>query len=233
MFGENEMGKIKFGRALCLSILGVLSMMALFAVSAQATNLFLLEKAAAAAGSTFTGKQIGVGTLLVPTGTNLDINCAKGEVEAGSSLLSDTVALAKVLYKECTALSHTTKEELKGCTVPDILAIAKALPKSGADTFVLFEADGTLFKEKEVFTTITLSGELCALKGVYPVTGTVVALVDNNEKIEPELLFSETITKAYIAEKDELKFGVNAAFIDGTVKVSYTGTDAGKLFGIC
>jgi hypothetical protein len=229
------MRKIKLERAFVLSILGVLSMMALFAVGAHA-NLFLLEKKAAAAGSTIGGTQVGVFTILVLGGMNLEINCAGGELEAGSSLLSDTVALVKFLFKKCTALNDITKVELK-CTVPDILAVAEGLPKvAGGEQWVLFEPDKTLFKEKEVFTTITLSGEVCPLKGTYPVTDSVVALVDGNESVTPDLLFGPAISAAYATatgEKDEIKFGVNAAHLIGLLEVFYTGADAGKLFGIC
>jgi hypothetical protein len=229
------MRKIKLGRAFVLSILGVLSMMALFAVSAQA-DLFLLEKKAAAAGSTIGGTQVGVFTFLILV-INLEINCTAGELEAGSSLLSDTVALVKVFSKGCTALNHKTKAELSGCTVPDILAVENGLPKVAAkEQWVLFEPDGTKFKEKEVLTTITLTGEACALKGVYPITGSIVALVDGNESVKPELLFSSAISAAYAAatgEKDEYLFGPNATHLTGTFQVFYTGADAGKLFGIC
>jgi hypothetical protein len=229
------MGKIKLGRALCLSILGVLSMMALFAVSAQA-NLFLLEKKAAAAGDTFGGIQLGVGKLLI-LNLGIEINCAKGEVEEGK-LLSDTIALAKLLYKECTVLNDPAgtesvcKANSKGAAEKEILAITKALPKvAGGEQWVLFESD-----EKEDFVTIELKGEACAAKGTYPVTGTTVALVDNNETKEPELLLSPTITAAYktaSGETDELKFGIRIAHITGTFKVFWTGKDEGKLFGIC
>lgn len=223
------MGKIKFGRAFGLSILGVLSLMSLFAGGAQAKEFQILLKPALLA--TFVGTQEGTGSLLVP-GRNLTLNCTAGDVETGSEIISPTQALAKIQFLGCTALSHSTGAELP-CTVDNPLATAVALPVlHNGERFILFEPDpGTAEGAKGNFTTVLLLGELCPLPEVNPVKGTTAALIEplTNDTVKPLILFSPAISTLL---GDALTYGGFASTITAKAELELTGAHVNEPFGI-
>jgi hypothetical protein len=200
----------KFARALGLSLLAALSVMAFTAVSAQAGG-FLVNGAKLLAK--IVGEQEGLGTLLVP-GRNLKLVCHEGEILPGSEIISYTEALGKVLFKNC--LAFDTAGNPLPCTPTVHETTAKVLPilhKNGSgvnEPYVLFEPDPTLF------TIVLFTGGSCPLPEENPVNGTVVAKVDNNNTTEPLLLFDETIQ---LLIGDELKFGGFKSYIDGAAKI--------------
>jgi hypothetical protein len=237
------MGKIKFGRALGLSILGVLSMMAMFAVSAQAAE-FQFEKfievtkkfeKVAVLLATATGSQEGSGSLLVP-GRNLKLTCTSGDVETGSEIINSKEGLAKITFLGCTALDLKTGTELP-CTVDNPKALAKLLPVIHAFKekvneveielklpFVLAEPDGGT-----IFTTVLLLGEACPLPEENPVTGSVSAQATTNNSVIDLAVFSEAIQKLI---GDKLLFGGFESFINASATLELTGVHAGFDWGV-
>jgi hypothetical protein len=224
----------KFGlRAFGLAIMAALGLMAFTAVAAQAEDLTdggtagsftILGLAGLVAGLTATGKQVGVGKLLVP-GRNLTIECKKGEVLEGK-LVSTTEATGTVLFKECAALVLSKEtEEVAGCIVTngkDITANAVVLAKlHGGELFLLFEpAPG------KIFTTLEFeSGKGCALPLKNEVKGTLAALDDKPiEEVTHLILFSQSIQKLL---GDKLLFGTFESFVDGDADLSLLGTHLG------
>jgi hypothetical protein len=219
------MSKRKHG----LGLLGLLAVTALvvmaFASSAQAVEVpkFFVGGTLAPANTIIEGKQETRGTLLVGA-LNLEINCEKGRVTSGK-ILTAVLADAAVLFEECTALEfksplaelpchvsdvHTGNAGLLHVTVLEKTAVPIEFDKSATDY-------GILFQNISVFVNF-LSGTGCPLPLKSEVHGAVCALIDNNESVEPTLLFSEAIQKLEGCE-DTLQYGVNTAFIDASAKV--------------
>jgi len=119
------------------------------------------------------------------------------------------------------------------CTVKEpIVAEGLALPKlhNGASYLLLEQKAGS-----ELFTTIFLEGAECPLTKENKVTGSVVAQIDNNDTIEPTLLFNHTIQKLFQTSAtlgDHLKFGKFEAYLDVEAKAKNT-TEFGLPLGVC
>lgn len=238
------MRKIKFGRALGLSLLSALSLMAVFAGGAQATadpGSFWVGELGKFLLATFTGTQEGAGSLLVP-GRSLTITCNAGHVNSGH-LKTSTLGLAKVTFLECATFSHPGGGALTACTVgkekgkpESIVATADLLPflhlEGGIPTnlnYVTAEPD-----ESANFTEIVLSGSTCAIKGTYAVTGSISAEIKPalSEPTHPIVNLIEA-TKAFSElVKDSLSFGAFSAFVIAKAEIELTGEHKGIKFGV-
>jgi hypothetical protein len=231
------MGKIKFGRVLIPAILGALSLVAMFAVSAQAASPEFQISLKPALLATVTGSLLA-GFLLV-AGRNLKLNCTGGKLEEKgegtgiTEITNEKHGLAVIAFEGCTALNHKTGAELP-CTLvkqPLAITLAKPILIGGTEPGILFEPDATSKEgEKGRFVTVEfVGGGECPLPESNPVTGEAVALIDNNDTKEVLLLFSEAIQKAASAV---LKFGGFEAFVNTTAHLTLTGTHTGLSFGV-
>jgi hypothetical protein len=224
MFGENEMGKIKLGRVFGLSILSALSLMAMFVVSAQASE-FWVGKTGSFLLATATGAQVGSGKLLVEK-RGITITCETGVVTSGA-LETKTSGKGTAEFSKCTVLNFVDNKELTACSVDQpIKAEATLLPgehPGAANKRVIAEPVG------ELFTTVKVTGEACASKGTYPIKGFVSAEITENGKIVNKVVASRTYSELV---KDSLSFGAFPAFIDATATVELTGVHKGIAFGV-
>ncbi len=235
----------RIAKPLFLSLAACLGLMAFTAVAAQAENLsdggkaakFLVEKnAALSVGKTFEANQIGTGTLLVPG--RVDILCTKGIITG--KVNSETDASGTASFTGCTTwqpvtvlgASHTIKTP---CTVKEpIVGEGLALPKKheGASYILLEPKEGSA-----LFTTIFFEGPECPLTKENKVTGSAVGLIDNNDTVEPTLLFNHTIQKLFQTSAtlgDHLKFGAFEAYVDGEGKgKGTTASHIGLTVGVC
>ncbi len=233
----------RIARTLFLSVAAALSLMAFTAVAAQAENLsdggksalFLVENnMALSVGKTFSATQVGTGTLLVPG--RVDILCQKGTTTG--TFNSETDASVTSTFTECTTwqpvtvlgASHVTKVN---CIVDEpVVATALALPKlHNGGSYLLLEP------QREFLTLILLLGVECPLTKDNKVTGSIVAQVDNNNTVEPLLLFSHEIQKLFQTSAtvgDHLKYGAFEAYIDTDAKAKITSAShVGRTLGIC
>jgi hypothetical protein len=233
----------RIARTLFLSVAAALGLMVFTAVAAQAEELsdggkaakFLVGKSAAlAVGKSFEATQVGTGTLLVPG--RVDILCTSGSTKG--TVNSETDGTGTATFSGCTAwqpvtvlgASHVSKIS---CTVKEpIVAEGLALPKKheGA-SYILLEP-----KEGSAFTTVFLEGPECPLTKENKVTGSGVGQIDNNDTVEPTLLFSHTIQKLFQvgAAGDHLKFGAFEAYVDGEGKGKViTASHVGQTVGVC
>jgi hypothetical protein len=225
------MRKIKLGRALGLSLLSALCLVAVFAASAQAgeAGTFFLKnkesKEVAFLLAKVQGFQEGTGALLVE-GRNLEIHCTSGEI-LNTELDTSTLATGEMTFSGCTALNHKTGAELP-CTVTEpIVATGKIKPLLHEKTKKYVTAEPLI--AGGVFTTIELTGAECGLPVKNPVPGAVSAEVTTNDSIID--LF--TASKAFsVLVKDSLKFSGFAAFINGKATAELIGEHAGFKWGV-
>jgi hypothetical protein len=213
-------------RALGLTIVAALGLMAFMAAGAQAHWLILEEgKAVVLAGhneAVTVGKHTEDGTLLI-AGVNLEILCQKIEgidvlIEPGTATTAP--ASGKVAFNECKGIEKSTKKVVGNCAPINqpIEAAGKALVilHTNAQNYVLFEPESG-----KPFTTIKFS-ELCALTETTNVTGELVAECgelsagafvqeDCNKHQVTHLLrqASETLFPS------QLKYGTHVATVDG------------------
>jgi hypothetical protein len=205
-------------RALSLSLVGALSLLAFSAVSAQAGKFKLTDPATGQTAellALITGEQIGEGLLLVP-GRNLTIKCTGGNLEPGAEIINGNEGLAKIEFTGCTTHEHKSPFGAIACKVDNPLATVKALPiLHGGERYVLFEPDAPA----TLFTTVILLDASCPLPEENPVHGTVLALLDNNDTAKPELLFKHVPTSLEKSLGDVLKFGGFESTIEGTAYI--------------
>jgi hypothetical protein len=229
-------------KALVLTMMAALGVMAFSAVGAQAAlpgdssvGEFLINLAAVGAlKASVTGSQLGNGYLLVAT-RDLKIECTGLDV-VGGVINSSTDAFVEVLFLGCLANNHKG-EMLEGCefkVLKDITADALVLPiLHNGENFLLFEPlDNKVFPEPDVFTVVSFKpGIGCVLPLNNPVTGSVVAKVDQLEAEKPEILFSEAIQ---LLSGDVLQYGTAAqtSYVNGTADLELTGTHKGLKLGI-
>jgi hypothetical protein len=222
------MSKRKHG----LGLFGLLALTALvvmaFASSAQALvpKFFVNGTLAPATGTPIEGIS-GKGTLIVPA-INTEINCVKDT--ATGNILNVEKGDVKVLFEECTVLEITAPlAEISTCHVSDVhlgkpeKLHVTVLEKTGKPIeFDKTATDvGVLFEGISVFVNF-LKEMGCPLPMKTEVKGAVCALIDNNETVEPTLLFSEAIQKLEGCG-DKLLYGANESFIIGSAKVFLPG----------
>jgi len=253
------MSKRKHG----LGLLGLLAVTALgmmaFASSALAleTQFHINLKAATAAlDLTFVGTQEGRGTLEIP-GLNTEINCESGELTGGLIATALDAKIAKILFKECTALSISkllviAERELP-CHVSDVHAGAPTQLHVTALTNILalpveISAGppvqyGVLAENISVFVNF-LSGTGCPLPLKTEVKGEVCFLITAATNDTPNVLIhtDSTIQKSCPevnlppngVKKDTLLYGAQEAFIKGSGILTLTGPagDENKPWGV-
>ncbi len=204
-----------------LALMAACSLMAVFAVAAQAENLStggtagsfsVLGSSALVAGATFGGTALH-GILLIGT-KNAYILCTEGHITGKG--LSASEILVEVLYLGCEAFNDTTKALLAACPIENkdikATAIGKAKLHEGKP-YILFESE----KEK-VFAEVKFTGGECGIGVTVKVSGSVVAEVDNlNAAADHLITFSEAIQKLFQVSGvgDKLLYGAAEAFIAG------------------
>lgn len=241
--------KSRLAGIVAVSALAVLA----FAASAHAalqSGFFIGGAQAGSLLATFGGKQLGRKTLLVPA-LKIEINCDKFTVLNGA-VESTSLAEGQFLYEECTILTNEgVKLEETICQIVvnhlgdnrhHITATALLLPAEMAD------GSPAILAEKIVAKVLTREGEGCILPKTTEIRGELCLKLDNNHKIEPELLASqaiqetcrprtalESLEEKAVPEggvKDKLLFGVNEAFVDGKADIFLTGVHASKTLGV-
>lgn len=188
-------------------------------LASPATNTpgtFLVNLGAALL-ATVSVAQVGEGVLLV-AGRSLEIRCTTLTLNEGK-INTSTDASGKATFTGCKSFDHKTLTELKECllkTLETIEAKALVLPiLHGGENFLLFEPQGA-----EPFTTVSYKpGIGCTLPLNNPVTGAVVALVEELDAVVQTILFSEGIQ---LLTGDVLSFGASPSYITakGTVQLS-------------
>lgn len=247
---------MRYVKALGLSLLAALSVMALSATGASAGEV----KGDVTLGANLLAAQQTVGaelalpahsSLLVPN-LNFAIRCNTASLANGviNPLVAGvTRGSGKVSFKECNAFEHKVPAEkdpllglpaLTKCTIEGSPGAAKGeIVAEAVIQIVRNKANGTAYvlvgpkeneKKEKVFTRI-IFGPLCGAlaEEEIEVTGSLVGeslgtAIKNAVKEAPEaiqLLFG-----------DKLMFGTNQAFLDGEVKLFYTGGDTGQTIGI-
>jgi len=236
-----------------LSLAGLLVVVALgvmaFASSAQAlVPKFFVGGTLAAAGlnAPVEAKQVGRGTLLVPT-LNLEINCEKFSVASGV-LTGPTDVEGKLLYEECTALEVTAPLAELPCHVIDegkLHVTAKALLLPAELKGVTEPLPPAILAEKIEATVKFLSGTGCPLPLESKIKGEVCLKIEGNHTVKPKIVTNATIqaeckerpTLEALTEgagvKDKLLYGTQEAFVDGTAEVFLGGAaHVGKTIGV-
>lgn len=217
-----------------LALMAACSLMAMFAVTAQAENLtdggkagnfLVLGLSTLVAGTEFAGTSLH-GILLIGL-KNAYILCPDGEIKGKG--LSASEILVEVLYLSCKAFSDSTKAELGACpilgepTKEDIKATAIGLARlhenaaHEVELYVLFEGEPDGLGGR-LPIAVVLFGPECGIGVKVKITGSVVALVDNgNAAVDHLITFSDAIQLLFQVNGvgDKLLYGANEAFIAG------------------
>jgi len=207
-----------------LALMAACSLMAVFAVAAQAENLsdggkagnfLVLGSSALVAGTTFAGTALH-GLLLIGS-KNAYVLCTEGHI-TGTGLSASEI-LVEILYLGCKAFNDTTKAELGACPVlgepskEDIKATAIGLAKlHEGKLYILFENE-----PEKPFAEIKFGPE-CGIGVKVKVSGSVVAEVDNGNAAADHLInLSEAIQKLFQVGGvgDKLLYGAAESFIVG------------------
>jgi hypothetical protein len=227
-------------KALGLSFLAALSLMAIGAAGAQANGAFLVGGANIPAGLVVnaTGEVDLLGVLLVPD-LNIEIDCKKFKVKSGT-LLTGGVGHAELLYEECE--EYGTKPSLVLLTECEIyeskmdeelhLNQGNILAKGLLLVVLHKEADG-----KEI-ALVEATGAPFALIFLPGCNGVEHATVNGSVLFERHLggdqvkhLVREVAASLRLSAL--LAFGTHDAFLDGAVWVSLTGAEhLNKAWGI-
>jgi len=247
-------------RVLGLSLMTVLSLMALFAVAAQAENLkdggtpglyLILGSSALVTGASFLTRleKLTVkkepelhGVLLVP-GLNISILCSAAHGDG--RFLSDTQALVFLEFLECLTFVLSTGEHLASCIIDDpenalnddriVLAFAVGLPKlHEKELFILFDGDGS-----SVLSTIHYLKETgCPLPLSPEIKGSPVGLLSEETAVVHLITFNQEIQKLFqvkngaVIEGDRILYGAQEAFIDANATIELTEMHIGCKFTV-
>jgi len=234
-------------RALGLSLLAALGLMAFTAAGAQAEALkgvagkIKIAGADAAAGTLVEGSQEGSGTLKIPA-LNTEIVCEKVKVLKGEIISgSKGEGLGQLLYEECVTwgtkgANQELTTKLAECEILEhsaslakgailanalLLVVLHEVSAGVSDTYILAEPDPSV-------STTTLANVLyttpsgCSLPKLIEIKGSVVFKVTLGDLAlgqAEELYVLGTASKELSSSglfTDELKFGINPAFIDGS-----------------
>ena len=217
-------------KALGLSLMAAMGLMAFTAVSAQAVT-WDIGGAEIKANETATGKlKAGQTALLLVPAQNLVIHCTGFTVNEGT-IRTDNTAHAKLTYTGCT--SKVKGVESPAC-VPDILPVsAKILPILHSSKVYLLAEPLTAGSN---FTVIHMNEDTCALPPLPAVTGSVVFECEDagtglqKDCKEPAILQLVRPAPPALFTGDTLKYGLNAAEIHGKAELSLTGGGLGKTF---
>ncbi len=220
-------------KALGLSFIAALSLMALTAAGAQAAGEWKIEtKTMTELGLTeeaIKGKlETGVKNILLVKTLNVNISCAAVDTSANAKILKGGTLTGSLIFLTCKVFADEAGEpELTACGTKSTgaaageiqtVAVTGEIILSGGENFVLVKpVSGT------TFTTVELTGASCAAKGTYPITGTTVVKLGVEAK---ELLL--TPIKEFTG--DGLKFGENKAFLFGAAIAELNGAKLTKIW---
>ena len=217
-------------KALGLSLMAAMGLMAFTAVSAQAFN-WDINGAEIKTLETATGKlKSGQTALLLVPAQSLVIHCTGFTVNEGALELDNT-AHVKLTYTGCT--TKVKGSENVGCK-PEILPVsAKILPfLHSSKVYLLVEP----LTAGQPFTTIHYNEDTCALPPLVSVSGSVVFECENaangGQKDCKEAASPQLVRPAPPAlfEIDKLQYGLNPAEIHGRAEIALTGVNANKPF---
>lgn len=241
-------------KALGLTLLAALGIMAFSVVGAQANWLYLLGDGKADEFEADEVVQVSVhpgshALLLVP-GKNLEILCKKMQGNDVLLLALKTVAHGAIIFNECMTYFNNFKGHLLRAATCD--PVNQPIAAGGLahlvlhlyeyskgsfiwKNYVLFEPSTGL---SGTFTTLEFS-ELCALTETAEVTGQLVAecgqlvsgvfaLLDCAQHKVTHLLRQ---APAALFPEDGLTFGENAATLDGIAAITLAGKLAGSEWG--
>jgi hypothetical protein len=217
-------------RASGLSIFGALSLMAFTAVVAQAGIFKINGTPAAQLLAKIQGAQETPVSILVP-GRNLKVECTGVAILNDSAIENNTDGLAKKNFTNCVARNHKTGALLP-CTVSigEVLTLFLPILHTALNPYILFEGDPIgEEKEKKEIGSGHLLGEFCPLPEANAIAGAAVARVDNNNTLQPLLLFTQQIQELI---GDQLLFGGFPAFIIGNITIEGVGNHLNKTIGI-
>ena len=230
-------------RALGLSSVAVLGLMAFMAAGAQAEAKFLyLEKGVlktlAGESEPFTSLHTDI-ALSVPA-KNLRILCPRVLSNIGSRLLGTNltpfggVGHGEVNFLECKSFLISTGAEQKNCVPRSPAAPAGEIRTAGLVKLILHPANNTMMLfEKLIAPLATIQfPELCALFTEGTLTGSLVAECG---ELKPALTFLggncathrvtqllKSVSEALAKELgDALKFGSSPAFVEGIATVQF------------
>ncbi len=181
-------------------------------------------------GSTKSLTTAAVGTQKLETmvaGTKLDIT-ATG-VECSGCVIKNVGAAAKV--EGALKFTGLTVSEPAGCSIASTIttkALTAVVGMNIAGTLATFKFTP---KEGTTFATVELTGEKCAIAGLYKVTGTFFAQAKNATGVfatSQEISLSKAIQES-AGTATSLKFGEKAAILTGTVS---TGLSPGEEFTV-
>lgn len=230
----------KYGlRALGLSFLAALGLMAFVAASAQAL-VWDLNLKEITQEVEFDGNQKGVGLLLVPN-QNIVIHCATGTISEGRLRLDNT-AHATLEFSSCLTLQNGVN--LKNCgdevagginILPTKVKIKPVLHTTGGNGHIYLLASPL---SGATFTSIHY-GAGCALP-LTNVGGTLLLECENGSLVHEDCkndkkvhLIKPVGNQALLASPDGpdgLKYGLNDAILDGEAEVLLTGADKEQFF---
>ena len=234
-------------KALGLSLLTALSLMAITAAGASATTgkLLILNAAKTTASelnAVLTGAMDLLNVLHVPA-INLEIHCTAFTVSNGTYLASDDVGHLNALFSGCLVYQLSPLTHLAGCEIYPTAADRVAGTNKGHATvaalvLVLFHtgaggekivirakpssAEGSFV---HLFYKNCPTGSTALIRG-----GLTLAAHDNPEAHLVKHLF-EGATGSFIL--DQLQYGLNPMTILGSIWVELTGEHAGREWGLC
>ena len=231
-------------RILGLSLLAVLSLMALGASTAAASGQWLVPSGTAFSGTeTFLGTGLS-GELLVP-GIGLEIFCNKSKV-TGNISANDRV-LAEVLFEECRVLNNNFCKIFETKANMEANTSAGNLVAKGEGLIYLHGGKHYLLAEQHSgatsFTTYYFSpaSKGCSLPLENTINGTTIleleTLLTPGKKqsakalldMEIQLLFREELSATFGANGDKLFYGTEPAELHGGLaEVHLSGPHAGQ-----
>jgi hypothetical protein len=173
--GKDRMSRVKM---VLLSLLAVLAVSSVVSTTASAAHVFLIEQTELLSSEAVESqgqngrietKVLGVASLL---------QCQ--EELSSSAIKLKGESTFRIEFKNCyTVLNENGKRVFSpSCTT------AEPLIAEGTDQLIehgVDELKGELNKEKGVFAELMLTGEKCALKGKYKITGGLVCAIPETE----------------------------------------------------
>jgi hypothetical protein len=221
-------------KALGLSVIAALSLMAFMAAGAQAN--WLVEGVELKANETVSVAAHTEGKLAVPA-KNIEFRCTTIGAEGLKLVASSEKAEGKVKFTGCTAFQISTGTAQANCKPKEPITaggFALIILHTNGQNYILFSPE-----TGKPFTTVELP-ELCALAETSPVTGSLVAECGKLAEVEKKLVFSHLdcntseVThliqpaSASLFEADKLKFGANPATLAGIAAVKLSGANVNK-----
>jgi hypothetical protein len=218
-------------------------LLAIFAVSAIAAgNAFAASEYKETGGAWYTGSSPGTklaeGSSKTVTGSiggekaSLETTVAGTAVDITWTLWELTESFFRNEGTVATTRDVWTLQAVN-ITVPANCSVPSTITTKPLSGIVGMNTAGTLATVKfsaaegTTLATIEITGEKCAIAGLYKLSGTVFAQASNATGVfaaSQSIQFSKAIQES-AGTATSLKFGENAAFITGTLKTSIGGTE--------